>query len=139
MFVNGNDIKMDDTHKMFSMWMAGMMFALSAAFCTLDGRKMQTKAIVTGNMLMLFLCLRVHQTVGTFLPVKFTPFSYPVPKMRLHFSRSPLFIQIMPYNSLGIGVLAFYSVLLVLSYMSAEGTFGPKCLKTKKAAQKKNW
>eukprot|EP01084_Bolivina_argentea_P249715 418168_1 len=106
-FVNGADIELDDTHKMFCMFQSGMMFALSAAFCSLDGRKMQTKSLVSGNMLMLFLCLRVHQTI-------------------------------MPFNNIGIGMLAFYGVLLMISYMSAEDTLGPKFLKTK-AAQKKNW
>ncbi len=69
MFVNGEDIKFDDTHKMFCMWMAGCMFALSAAFCSLDGRIIQTRALVMGNMILLYLSLRVHQTVAIFLPV----------------------------------------------------------------------
>ncbi len=61
--VNGSQIQLDDTHKMFCTMQAGMMFALSAAFCTLDGKKHQTKAIVTGNILLLLLCLRVHYKV----------------------------------------------------------------------------
>ncbi len=39
----------------------------------------------------------------------------------------------MPMKDVGLYVLAFYFVLLVMSYMSAEGAVGPKCLKAKKS------
>ncbi len=93
-FVNGSDIHLDSTHKMFCMWIGGMMFALSAAFCTLDGRKPQTRALVTGNGLLLLLCLRVHFKISI-SPCEISPFSYSVPNTATwlcHFSRPNIYL-----------------------------------------------